>query len=135
MSTLKVNTIQNTSAAHSSTPQQIAEGRAKAWCAWDSRGTFAVSDSFNVSSVTDNGQGDFTVNIDTDMSNANYCVVAQCAGNGSPNGSHNLMQIHSSNRNTIVSPSVGSFRCCVLHPANNVNQDTDHIAVAVFGDQ
>ena len=113
----------------------IGSNACGAWANWDSRGTFSVLDSYNVSSVTDNGTGDFTVNIDTDMANANYCVVAQCASNGSPNGSNNLMQIHSSDNNSINSPSAGAFRCCILHVANNVNQDTDHIAVAVFGDQ
>ena len=135
MSTLKVNTIQNTSAAHSSTPQQIAEGRAKAWVSWDSRNTFAVYDSFNVSSLTDNGTGNYTVNIDTDMANDDYVVVGSTSGLGSPNGSNNLFQIHSANGSNVTNPAVGSFRCSVVHPANNVNQDSDHIAVAVFGDQ
>ena len=62
MSTLKVNTIQNTSAAHSSTPQQIAEGRAKIWVNFDGEGTVSIRDDFNVSSITDNGTGDYTVN-------------------------------------------------------------------------
>jgi len=76
MSTLKVNTIQNTSAAHSSTPEQIAQGRAKAWINFNGTGTVAIRDSFNVSSITDNGQGDYTVTMTTAMSNTNYAVQA-----------------------------------------------------------
>ena len=135
MSTLKVNTIQNTSAAHSSTPQQIAEGRAKAWCQWNSDGTLSIYDSFNISSVSDDNTGQFTVNIDTDMANVNYCVVGSCQGEGSPNGSHNLIQIHSSHPNNTQDPAVGSFQCCVVHPANNTKQDVDRIMIVVFGDQ
>ena len=77
MSTLKVNTIQNTSAAHSSTPEQIAQGRAKAWCRFTvSGGTPSINDSFNISSITDNGTGDFDFVFATAMANANYAAVS-----------------------------------------------------------
>ena len=75
MSTLKVNTIQNTSAAHSSTPEQIAQGRAKAWVNFNGTGTLAIRDSFNVSSVTDNATGQYTTNFSTSFSNTNYAAV------------------------------------------------------------
>ena len=74
MSTLKVNTIQNTSAAHSSTPEEIAQGRAKAWVNFNGTGTVAIRDSFNVSSITDVGTGQYGVNINSAMANANYNV-------------------------------------------------------------
>ena len=72
MSTLKVNTIQNTSAAHSSTPEQIAQGRAKAWCNFDQT-DHSIRDSFNVSSLTDLAVGQTEVNYTNNMSNTNYC--------------------------------------------------------------
>ena len=75
MSTLKVNTIQNTSAAHSSTPEEIAQGRAKAWVNFNGTGTVAIRDNFNVGSITDNGTGDYTVNFATNMSNDDYAVA------------------------------------------------------------
>jgi hypothetical protein len=50
-------------------------GIAKAWCNFDGTGTVAIRDSFNVSSITDNGTGDYTVNFTTAMPNANYSVV------------------------------------------------------------
>ena len=77
MSTLKVNTIQNTSAAHSSTPEEIAQGRAKAWCRFTvSGGTPSINDSFNISSITDNAAGDFDFVFATAMANANYAAVS-----------------------------------------------------------
>tara|TARA_Y100000004_G_scaffold8834_1_gene9740 strand:+ start:12 stop:395 length:384 start_codon:yes stop_codon:yes gene_type:complete len=73
MSTLKVNTIQNTSAAHSSTPEQIAQGRAKAWINFNGTGTVAIRDSFNVSSVTDVATGRYTINFTSGaLADANY---------------------------------------------------------------
>ena len=50
-------------------------GIAKAWVNFDGTGTVAIRSSFNVSSITDNGTGDYTVNFTTAMPNANYCPV------------------------------------------------------------
>ena len=54
-------------------------GIAKAWVNFDGTGTVAIRSSFNVSSITDNGVGDYTVNFTTAMPNANY-VIAGVAG-------------------------------------------------------
>ena len=74
MSTLKVNTIQNTSGGSSSTPEQIEQGRAKAWINFNGTGTVSIRDSFNVSTLTDNGTGDYTINFDNSFSSNVYCV-------------------------------------------------------------
>ena len=47
-------------------------GIAKAWVNFNGTGTPAINGSFNVSSITDNGTGDYTVNFTTAMPNANY---------------------------------------------------------------
>ena len=75
MSTLKVNNIQTASGGSNSTPEQIEQGRAKAWVNFNGDGTVAIRDSFNVSSITDNGTGDYNVNFTNNMSDANYSVV------------------------------------------------------------
>ena len=78
MSTLKVNTIQDTSAGSSSTPAQIEQGRAKAWINLDGANTIEIRDSYNVSSITDNGTGDYTISFSTAMANTNYCATGTC---------------------------------------------------------
>ena len=55
-------------------------GIAKAWVNFNGTGTVAIRDSFNVSSITDNGTGDYTVNFTTAMPNANYSVVGSASG-------------------------------------------------------
>jgi hypothetical protein len=45
---------------------------ARAWVNFNGTGTVAIRGSGNVSSITDNGTGDYTVNFTTAMSNANY---------------------------------------------------------------
>ena len=83
MSTLKVNTIQNTSAAHSSTPEQISKGRAKAWVNFNGQGTVAIRDSFNVSSITDINTGRYTINFTSGaLADANYTFSGNFCNDG-----------------------------------------------------
>lgn len=49
-------------------------GIAKAWVNFNGTGTVAIRGSFNVSSITDNGTGNYTVNFTTAMPNSNYAA-------------------------------------------------------------
>ena len=48
----------------------------RAWVNFNGTGTVAIRGSGNVSSITDNGAGDYTINFTTAMSDTNYNVVA-----------------------------------------------------------
>jgi len=48
----------------------------RAWVNFDGTGTVSIRDSGNVSSITDNGAGDYTVNFTTAMEDANYSISA-----------------------------------------------------------
>ena len=52
---------------------------AKAWVNFDGTGVVAIRDSFNVSSITDNGTGDYTVNFTNAMSSADYSITGATA--------------------------------------------------------
>lgn len=47
---------------------------AKAWVNFNGTGTVAIRDSYNVSSITDNGTGDYTINYGTALNNSNYAI-------------------------------------------------------------
>jgi hypothetical protein len=49
---------------------------ARAWVNFNGTGTVAIRAAGNVSSITDNGTGDYTVNFTTAMPDANYVVVS-----------------------------------------------------------
>ena len=53
-----------------------ARGIAKAWVNFNGSGTIAARDSENVSSLTDNGTGNYTVNFSNNMGNANYTTTS-----------------------------------------------------------
>jgi len=52
----------------------IQQGLAKAWINLTGTGTIAVNDSFNISSVTDVGTGNYRAYYTSNMSNVNYSV-------------------------------------------------------------
>ena len=53
-------------------------GVCRAWVNFNGTGTVAIRASFNVSSITDNGTGNYTVNFTTAMPDANYAANATC---------------------------------------------------------
>ena len=68
MSTLRVTTL--------ATQAGVEVYTAKAWVNFNGTGTVAIRASGNVSSITDNGTGDYTVNFTVAMADANYSGVA-----------------------------------------------------------
>ena len=48
---------------------------AEAWVNFNGTGTVAIRDSFNVSSITDHGTGDYDVNFSVTFSNSNFAVA------------------------------------------------------------
>jgi hypothetical protein len=53
----------------------LPEFQCRAWVNFNGTGTVAIRASGNVSSITDNGTGDYTVNFTTNMPDANYAVA------------------------------------------------------------
>ena len=94
----------------------------RAWVNFNGRDTVAIRESKNVSSITDNGTGDYTVNFTTAMPDVNYCVnlTSSVQGSSTINGGFNAAL----SRNT--TPAVGSvrvetFTASVLADSLNVN--------------
>ena len=64
MSTIKADNIA-TLAGVSTSMANAVNGSAKAWVNFNGSGTVAIRGSYNVSSITDNGTGNYTVNFAT----------------------------------------------------------------------
>jgi hypothetical protein len=47
----------------------------RAWVNFDGRGSDGIRESGNVSSITDNGTGDYTINFSTSMPDSNYTIT------------------------------------------------------------
>jgi hypothetical protein len=74
MSTAKFDTLSTLDGSRSVPVNTVAQGSAKAWVNFNGTGTVAIRASFNVSSITDNGTGDYTVNFTNAMADANYAT-------------------------------------------------------------
>ena len=92
MSTVFVDTIKNqdgsTSLAANKLPDMLS-GSAKVWVNFNGTGTIVNRDSHNVSSLTDNGTGDYQINIFSAMNNASYYVGESGCTNTSSEIRHN----------------------------------------------
>tara|TARA_B100001248_G_scaffold107973_1_gene80529 strand:+ start:1072 stop:2103 length:1032 start_codon:yes stop_codon:yes gene_type:complete len=54
----------------------------RAWIKFDGEGTVAINGSGNISALTDNGTGDYTVTFSTAMPDTNYAAVGMASSNG-----------------------------------------------------
>jgi len=59
--------------------QTLQQGNIGAWVNFNGLGAVAIRASGNVTSITDNGTGDYTVNITTALTDANYSAVGTCS--------------------------------------------------------
>ncbi len=72
--------------------KQNLSGAAKAWvCFNGSAGAVSIRKAFNVSSITENATGDYTINFTTAMSDANYAVATTGHTKLSANGDQRVL--------------------------------------------
>lgn len=83
MSTLQADTLNNRAGTKTVPVDTVIDGSAKAWVNFNGTGTVAIRAAFNVSSITDNGTGDYTVNFTTALSSADYAPIGSSVNNGS----------------------------------------------------
>ena len=97
----------------------------RAWVNFNGTGTVAITASGNVSSITDNGTGDYTVNFTTALADANYSFQ----GTASQAGTGNNGQIVSILASTAPTSSALRFRT----QQDNVGvTDSDYVCLAIF---
>ena len=91
----------------------------------------SINSSYNVSSITDNTTGSFTVNFSTAMNGAtDYCCVAMAEYNGS-NGQG--MHIYGANSQGSSLPTASAFRIDVLNYNDTNDGDCGPVHLLFFG--
>lgn len=99
---------------------------ALAWVNFNGTGTVAIRSSYNVSSITDNGIGNYTVNFATALSDANYStVVTPSAINGTEGGAAGGCNSPSQSQVTVL--------IHVVSATSTPTQDRSIVNVAIFG--
>jgi hypothetical protein len=96
---------------------------ARAWVNFNGTGTVAIRASGNVTSITDNGTGDYTINFTTAMPDADYsgqvCIGTLNASDGVGGGYSAATLI------------AASFRIRTLNASQSTSKDFDAIYVAI----
>jgi hypothetical protein len=95
----------------------------RAWVNFNGTGTVAIRASGNVTSITDNGTGDYTVNFTNAMPDANYAGL--CTRAGSSTGSYIL------GGNSTTAPTTTSYRLTNVLPQVATGDDSICM-VAIF---
>lgn len=120
MSTAKFDTLSNLAGTQTVPVATVAQGSAKAWVNFNGTGTVAIRAAFNVSSITDNGTGLYTVNMTTAMPDVNYSTTV-------------------GKQNTTTSVSAGIFvasqatnSVSLFTSENNAAADATVVNVAIF---
>jgi hypothetical protein len=97
----------------------------RAWVNFNGIGTVAIRASGNVSSITDNAVGDYTINFTSSMPDANYSFQTSCQRNAL--GGY----IAVPTGDTVLTQTAGNFKV-LTYNFSGVQQDALAVMCAVF---
>lgn len=92
----------------------------RAWVNFDGTGTVAIRASGNVSSITDGGAGNYTVNITTAMPDVNYAAIAATGTTAS------------NNEGAVIDSRTTTTLRVYVYNSSSALADDAYVAVAVF---
>jgi hypothetical protein len=115
--------------------KQSLSGAAKAWVNFDGTGTVAIRDSFNVSSITDNGTGLYTLSFTNPMPNANYCWAGSVGRTSASTSTVSTIELPDNEAlsTNMTTTSLKIDVVSVNSAENRSNADRQFISVIVFG--
>ena len=105
-----------------STSMQTGQQACKAWVNFNGTGAVAIRAGYNVSSITDNGTGQYTVNFTAAMPDVNYSAVFQ----------HQSIDYGGTTFIPTGTINTSSIGVASYNISNTVYQDTVTFNVAVF---
>jgi len=124
MSTLNVSNI--TDGTTTVGTSYVVNGSAKVWVNFNGSGTIATRDSFNVSSLTDDAAGRYTVNISNNMANDDFAALNYTSGSTSSSQTAFDNNFLGGNGN-----AVGSFK---ISAYSSSFEDSDVVMATAHGD-
>ena len=104
---------------------------AKAWANFNGTGTVAIRGSYNVSSITDNGAGIYTVNFSSNMSDTDYAVSGSIGTDGTASAA---WFTNGNNQNShTVNNTTSSCRVSCAYQTAGGHFDPLVLSVNIFG--
>jgi hypothetical protein len=103
----------------------------RAWVNFNGTGTVAIRASGNVSSISDNGVGDFTINMSTGMPDANYAANVNI-GFTSPADYMLTPQFAQDSAYNEVAPTTTAIRYVLWNRTTGAQRDAKYNFVSIF---
>ena len=101
----------------------------RAWVNFNGTGTVAIRASGNVTSITDNGTGNYTINFTTAMPDINYTTVGTCSSD--TDGFLKIVALNSRSGSS-VDPTTSAQRIYTRVSGTNSDSDSAWVEIAVF---
>lgn len=125
MSNLKVSNL--TDGTNSVSMETILKGTAKAWVVFNGTGAVAVLNSYNITSITDDAVGRYTLNFTNPMKNLNYAY----SGTGRWNSTSSAVHV---GQNPSQVKTLSSLPFQVSNSSSGGAVDMTDVTVIVHGD-
>ena len=109
------------------TTTNLQQGLAKAWVDFDGSSTAAIRDSYNITSLTDQGTGQYQFAITNDMSSQYFSITTNTGNRDSSNAG-----ITRSSQGG--SGAAGTFHCEIMDDGGNANTDAAAAQALIHGD-
>ena len=123
-SELRVNTLKDAAGNNSIATSFVAGGSAKAWVNFNGTGTIAISENFNVASLTDNAVGRYSANYVNNMNTATYATQV-CSDANTSNDAFNR---------TAGGANTTTSNAYLMHFESGSSQDTALMIGTINGD-
>lgn len=105
---------------------------AKAWVNFNGTGTIAIRESYNVSSLTDNATGDYTVTFSTAMTDANYVMAGSALNSTYSHSGDDSHRLPMPQKDGYLASSIRVFTK-YGHSTGEGQEDEDIVNVIIFG--
>ena len=124
--TIVADTIQD-GAGNSTAMDNAIYGSAKAWVNFNGVTTTTIRASYNVSSITRNGAGDYTVNFTNAFADANYAATFGARNDGAGSGANFSLVVKQSS-----TPTASAINIVCGPPSTGTTSDSAYIYASFF---
>lgn len=105
---------------------------ARAWVNFDGTGTVEIRAAANVSSITDNGTGDYTINFTVPMPDANYTLVGTSMRNSAVGAADPVIVVNANSTSFSYAYTTTAARIKTQNTSTNALLDPLAVNVVVF---
>ena len=128
---IKADTLEHSTAGSLDT-QYVVQGSAKAWLNINQTSTQAIRDSFNVSSIADNGTGLTTVTVSSAFANNDYLATIALRMQSGTSNTGSSGGVNTSDGSASITTT--AHQLCYINTGSTGDSDTPYGGSSIQGD-